>query len=141
MSYGSDIAAISSSKIRCLYDYWTAKRGPHPMPYRRAIDSAELKSLLPELSISEFETTPFRICYRLVGTRVAEIAGFDYTGFYLDEFDFGTGDHEDWMGQYAWIFENRAPIFGRVRVYQAAPDHADPGTGDPPRGRIGDVEW
>ena len=113
MSYGSDIAEISSPKIRRLYDYWTAKRGPHPMPYRRDIDPAELKSLLPELSISAFETDPFRVRYRLVGTRVAEIAGFDYTGFYLDELDFGTGDHEDWAGQYAWIYENQAPVFGR----------------------------
>lgn len=112
MRPGCDIGEISSPKIRRLFDYWTAKRGPHPMPYRRDIDPVELKSLLPELSISEFETDPFRVRYRLVGTRVAEIAGFNYTGFYLDEIDFGAGDHEDWMGQYAWIVENRTPIFG-----------------------------
>ncbi len=95
MGYESDISEISSPNIHRLYDYWTAKRGLHHVPYRRDIDPADLKPLLPELTISEFETDPFRVRYRLVGTRVAEISGLDYTGLYLDQLDFGDGDYED----------------------------------------------
>ena len=95
MGYESDISEISSPNIHRLYVYWTAKRGLHPVPYRRDIDPADLKPLLPELTISEFETDPFRVRYRLVGTRVAEISGLDYTGLYLDQLDFGDGDYED----------------------------------------------
>jgi hypothetical protein len=113
MPGGYDIAEIASPRIHRLYAYWVDRRGERSMPRREDIDPAQLKLLLPDLIISELEPAPLRIRYRLVGTRVAEVTGLDYTGLYLDEVDFGKGDEEDWLAQYVWIFAQRAPIFGK----------------------------
>jgi hypothetical protein len=44
--------------------------------------------LLPYLVIAEIAPEPLRIRHRLVGTRVVEANGSDYTNRYLDECDF-----------------------------------------------------
>ncbi len=63
--------------------------------------------------ISEAEINPFRVRYRLVGTRVAAITGFDFTGRYLDEVLSG-GSSEPWIDYYAAIHRTRAPLLGCV---------------------------
>lgn len=113
MPGGYEIGEVASLRINRLFAYWAEKRGERTMPRRDDIDPAQLKPLLPDLIISELEPAPLRVRYRLVGTRVAEVSGLDYTGLYLDEIDFGKGDEEDWLEQYAWILDNRAPILGK----------------------------
>ena len=41
--------------------------------------------LLPYVLIADFQPDPFRVLYRLVGTKLVESAGRDFTGRFLDE--------------------------------------------------------
>ena len=65
-----------------LYDYWLAQRAGRAVPLRRDIDPVAMPQLLPHLIIAErAEGDDLR--YRLVGTRIVEAHGLDYTGWRL----------------------------------------------------------
>ncbi len=113
MGYGFEIADVRSAKIRRLHAYWQERCNGRRMPRRNEIDPADLKDLLPDLMVGDFETEPFRTHYRLVGTRLVEIHGLDFTGLYLDELDFGEDDEIDWAHLNRLIFERKVPLFGR----------------------------
>ncbi|MBL8710324.1 MAG: PAS domain-containing protein [Rhodospirillaceae bacterium] len=76
--------------IRLLYDYWRSIGGGRA-PERDRVDPASIKNLLPYLMLVEFTADPFRVRYRLTGTRVDEFTGINLTGRYLDEFCSGDG--------------------------------------------------
>lgn len=58
------------------------------MPRRADIDPADIASLLPQIALVDIEHEPFRIRYRVVGTKLVEYVGHDFTGLYLDEVKF-----------------------------------------------------
>jgi hypothetical protein len=76
--------------IRQLYAYWQSLAGG-ATPERQLVDPAALKPLLPYLMLVEFTEPPFRVRYRLTGTKVDELTGLNLTGRYLDEFRYGEG--------------------------------------------------
>jgi hypothetical protein len=119
-----DFGAVSSAKIQDLQQWWHAKRGARPMPDRADVDPMELKTLLPYLLISECLRDPFNVRYRLIGTVVASITGFDITGRDLASL-LPPDPTEDWMGHYARVFETRLPVFGATTVPTI---HGDPFT-------------
>ncbi|HVJ42312.1 MAG TPA: hypothetical protein VM639_12485 [Dongiaceae bacterium] len=61
-----------------------------PPPPRHLLDPAAIVDLLPHVLLAEFETAPFRVRYRLTGTRIDEASGLNLTGTYLDEIDGGA---------------------------------------------------
>jgi hypothetical protein len=71
-------------KIGRLYAHWLglATAG---VPDRSAFDPDEVKDLLPYLMIVELEDEPFRVRFRLTGSKVDEVTGMSITGRYLDE--------------------------------------------------------
>jgi len=71
--------------IQRLHAYWLGLAGG-AVPERPQIDPAAIKELLPYVCIVEFEMNPFRVLYRLTGTKVDEINGFSLVGTYLDQF-------------------------------------------------------
>src|SRR5689334_20514819 len=77
----SDIPA----KIAQLADYWRSLDSG-AAPERHLLDPAAIKPLLPYVLLVEFEDDPFRVRYRLTGTKVDEMTGINITGRYLDEF-------------------------------------------------------
>lgn len=87
-------------KVDRLHRYWqglarpaaTDPTQPRLPPPRHLLDPAALIDLLPYLLLAEFETTPFRIRYRLTGTRIDEASGVNLTGTYLDEIDGGASE-------------------------------------------------
>jgi len=81
----SDPAQIESPLIRELFVYWRSRCRGGTIPRRADIDPTELRSILPNLLLVEFELEPFRVKFRLVGTRIVEVTGFEFTGRYLDE--------------------------------------------------------
>lgn len=98
--------------IRTLHRWWL-ERGAGDIPDRADFDPADLKPLLPNIFLVDVEHAPFRIRYRLVGTRATEVTGFDITGHYLDELlpsDVG----EPWMAHYHTAYRTRRPVFGAV---------------------------
>jgi hypothetical protein len=76
---------IKSRTIRDVFDYWQSKRVGTALPRRADIDPADIAGSLPNLLIADIEHHPFRVKYRLVGTRVVQMTGFEFTGKYLDE--------------------------------------------------------
>ena len=73
---------IGHSSLRQLYDYWLTQRGDRPVPLRRDIDPIAIPRLLPHLIIAE-RAEDGDLRYRLVGTRIVEAHGVDYTGWRL----------------------------------------------------------
>jgi amino-acid N-acetyltransferase len=106
---------LSSSKIAGLTRYWEAKRGRRPMPLWSDIDPAEIKPLLPHLLVTRYERNPFRARFVLVGTWLAQYAGSDFTGRYLDELDFSSELDTDWPAHHVQFVKNAQPTFGICR--------------------------
>ncbi|MCW5773702.1 MAG: PAS domain-containing protein [Rhodospirillaceae bacterium] len=70
--------------LSALWRYWNKKRGTRSMPLRSDIDPGEIPKLLPHIQLMERDPARgFR--YRLSGTAVAQVYGFDPTGKYIDD--------------------------------------------------------
>lgn len=106
---------LTSSKIAGLTRYWEAKRGRRPMPIWSDIDPAEIKPLLPHLLVTRYERNPFRVRFVLVGTWLAQYAGGDFTGRYLDEIDFSSELDTDWPAHHLQFIRDARPTFGVCR--------------------------
>jgi hypothetical protein len=115
MASWTDIGRTTAPMIRQLHDYWLSKRDGAAVPDRARIDPAEIKGLLPNILLSEWSEPPFRIRYRLVGSRVAQVTGFDFTGRYLDEL-LSTDLENRWHDDYREARDHRVPILGAVVV-------------------------
>lgn len=137
-------------RIRALHAYWFGL-GCGVSPDRGLVDLAALKPLLPYIVMSEFEDEPFRIRYRLTGTKVDEVTGFNLAGRYLDEFKDGDeqgpyaqlercyiqcqADGQPQIGQYKWSSRDKLPlriwfgifpltVDGRIRQNIAVEDYS-----------------
>ena len=109
----TDVGQCKSRMVRQLNDWWIANPESGGLPDRRSFDPAQFKALMPNLLIVEIEPDPFRVRYRLVGTRVAQFTGFDFTGKYLDEL-IAAGSASEWQNQYQAACANRRPVFGAI---------------------------
>jgi hypothetical protein len=110
-----EIDQTTSDKIRQMHAWWLVKRGQRPLPDRLDVDPAELKALLPYILICDCGLDPFRVRYRLIGTRVVEVSGFNFVGRYLDELTPPDGD-EPWAEHYRVAYDSRMPVYGATTV-------------------------
>lgn len=110
---------LTSSRIPRLLAYWKEKCGGRLMPGRDDIDPGEIRDLLPNIVLVDIEI-PFRVRYRLVGTRVADFNRIDFTGRYLDELRWDG--HGRYSRAYQYTCEHRVPIFG-IDSWPLARDH------------------
>lgn len=92
-----------------LHEYWLSRRGGRAMPRRADIDPADIRHLLPAIALVDIEPQPFRVRYRLVGTRLVQDMGHDFTGFYLDELRFDKPD--ELLALYRRAAAEKAPAF------------------------------
>jgi hypothetical protein len=124
MAVPQDHADIPS--IQRLHAYWASLAGG-AAPERALLDPAAIKELLPYLCIVEFETDPFRVHYRLSGTRVDEINGFSLVGTYLDHL--GTAESKGAVAHlaasYRQCWETAKPCFSAYRWPRRAGGHLD----------------
>jgi hypothetical protein len=72
-------------KVRRLAEYWLSLGGG-AAPERSLLEPGALIEILPFVLVVELEDLPFRVRYRLTGTKVDEMTGMNITGRYLDEF-------------------------------------------------------
>lgn len=115
MPVWTDAAKCRSTMVLALNDWWRSKGGPEVVPDRSAVDPVELKALLPHILIAEAEHDPFRIRYRLQGTKVTEVTGIDITGRYLDEL-LSIEPDQPWLEHYLTVYRSRRPLFGSTTV-------------------------
>ena len=92
-----------------LHEYWLGRRRGRAMPCRADIDPADLALLLPHIALVDIEHDPFRVRYRVVGTKMVEYVGHDFTGLYLDELKFSKPD--ELLALYRRATEERVPTF------------------------------
>jgi hypothetical protein len=107
-----DVSEVTSPRIRRLHAYWQRQRDERNgrLPKRGDIAPEEIKDLLPNIMIVDVEHDPLRFRYRLVGTRVVEYNGFEFTGRYLGEI--GWPEEQDLIASYAAVVHGRQPFFG-----------------------------
>lgn len=109
MASSFDVAIVRSERIHRLNDYWQAK-AKGGVPSRSDVDPVDVRELLPNLMMIDMVGDPARFRYRLVGTRVVQYTGFDFTGRCLDEMVF---QGRDFMEQcYRRLVAEKRPIFG-----------------------------
>ena len=77
-------AAMSSPLLRELRDYWLSLAAGRAIPAREDLDPLDIPRLLPNLMLVDVFDDPQRFRFRLVGTRVTELAKRDSTGRWLD---------------------------------------------------------
>jgi hypothetical protein len=109
----TDPELTKSTLVRTLYEWWSANGGAVGIPDRSAFDLIEHRLLMPNAMISDVELEPFRIRYRLVGTRVVSNLGLDFTGRYLDEL-IGADFKVPWMDFYRQAYAERRPVMGAL---------------------------
>ncbi len=108
-AYSHDPSIVQSQRIHQLYTYWREKAG-RGVPARAEFDPVDVRELLPNLMMLDALGDPTRFRYRLVGTRVVQYTGFDFTGRYLDEMVF---QGRDFMEEcYRQVMTERRPVFG-----------------------------
>jgi hypothetical protein len=104
-----EIAEATSAPLREFAAYWRSKTSSARLPRPAAIDPMEIPHLLPCVVIAQIEPAPFRVRYRLVGTRLVEAHGGDYTGRYLDECGFLI--EKELTACYRRVVAERRPLF------------------------------
>lgn len=100
---------IASPALKEFAAYWRGKTSGDRPPHPGAIDPTEIPGLLPFVVIAQLESAPLRVRYRLVGTRVVEAHGADYTNRYLDECGFLI--EAELMECYRRLVSQSAPVF------------------------------
>lgn len=115
MPVWSDPSHSRSELVRLLHAWWDAARGVEDVPDRSDLRPDEMKRLLPFMFICDAEHDPFRVRYRLVGTRAVEVAGFDITGRYLDDLLSAEAD-QSWIEHYRYVYVSRRPLLGAMAV-------------------------
>lgn len=112
MIEATSVASLNSPSLIRLDEYWHQQRADRDMPRRADIDPISLKPILPKILLARIEYTPVRVLYTVVGTQCVATAGFDYTGYYLDELDMSSEIDTHWPSLYQRILDERRPIFG-----------------------------
>jgi hypothetical protein len=119
----TDLDRTTSNMVKALHAWWHAAHGPSGgIPDRKDVDPIALKALLPNILIAEAEHAPFRIRYRLVGTKSTAVTGFDITGRYLDELLSAEAD-TPWLEYYHRVYQSRAPLLGSTTVPTTSGGH------------------
>jgi hypothetical protein len=104
---------VADPRVRDAYQYWLRIRGHKPMPSRSDIDPIDLKFCLGWTCLVEVIHEPSRrFRYRLDGSQLASLTGWDLTGRYLDAIP--DEAYRDFVGMiYNRVVDNKAPVFIR----------------------------
>ena len=96
-------------ELREILNYWDGKRGGRELPSRADIDPLELRRHLGNVILIDVEHAPFRLRYRLIGTRITALMGRDSTGKYYDEI-YDPSLLSSIYRSFEWILEHRKPL-------------------------------
>jgi hypothetical protein len=105
------LSEICSELIQQFHRHWLQICRNGRLPNRADIDPSNFKRILPNVILANIEREPFRVRYRLCGTRVTEFCG-NLTGRYLDEI--GTSNlwsTAAYLHQYQIAATEARPVF------------------------------
>ncbi|WP_374652687.1 PAS domain-containing protein [Dongia sp.] len=104
---------VTSPLVRRFHQIWDAKRDGRAMPSWQDIDPAEMRSILPNIIVTSIEQSPFRVFYRLVGTKAASFR-HELTGRYLDQVtEFPEDVRAELAEEYQLVCSERRPTYSR----------------------------
>src|SRR5262249_44666669 len=101
---------VKSPLILEMLAYWRSKAVGERLPRPAAIDPTEIPRLIASIVICELETDPFRVRFRLAGTKQVHILGNELTGRSVDEMNWGEGPFVHRI--FARARDTAAPVFG-----------------------------
>ena len=104
------VQRVRSPLIREMLEYWQSKCADGRLPRPGDIDPTEIPRLIASVVICDLEDSPFRVRYRLAGTRQVYILGHELTGRYVDELDWQEGPFVHRIFRRAR--DTAAPVFG-----------------------------
>ena len=107
---GAPTAAVRAHEE--LFAYWSRLRAGPALPGRRRLDPAEIKRLLPTVSLVEVirgEGLDFRM--RLAGTGLYNVYGREITGRRIGEI-YAGGAADYWRDELGKVVEARRPCVG-----------------------------
>ena len=106
---------ISSEILMEIRDYWVDLKQNRLMPLKQEFNPAAIVRHLPYVVLVDVFQDPLQFRYRLLGTKITELAGRNVTGKWLDEELYG--DRTDDM---LWMFRSCAsskrPVAVREQV-------------------------
>ncbi|MEZ5832318.1 MAG: PAS domain-containing protein [Dongiaceae bacterium] len=97
-------------KAVALYQYWNARRGVHSMPSRADIDPLEMRQWLPRITLVDVASDSKTFTYRLVGTQIVDLLGFNPIGQSIESAWPEEGAAMLLTG-YREAVQTRAPVF------------------------------
>lgn len=115
MTENWDLPADLPRELETLLTYWNEKRSERAMPLRSEIDPLDFPKLLRGICLLELETEvgQFRRAkFRLAGTDLYQMIGFEVTGKYVDEIVSGPM-YDSIEKQFEWVIESRSPVYRR----------------------------
>jgi hypothetical protein len=104
------VESVSSPLILSMLAYWQSKVVDGRLPQPADIDPTEIPRLIASMVICDLEDSPFRVRYRLAGTRQVHILGSELTGRYVDEMNWEEGPFVHRI--FARARDTAAPVFG-----------------------------
>jgi len=111
------VSSLPHDSLVRLFRYWARRRGDRLAPARAEIDPVDMpRGILPDLLLTEIVAGEGRQRYRfrVVGSRVVELAGRDPSWKFLDEtLPQAFGYRTYIVGLYDTLTEVRQPIYSR----------------------------
>jgi hypothetical protein len=104
------VAQVRSPLVLEMLAYWRSKAAAGRLPRPADIDPTEIPKLIASMVICELEANPFRVKYRLAGTKQVHILGNELTGRYVDEMNWPEGPFVHRI--FAHARDTAAPVFG-----------------------------
>ncbi len=118
--------AVWHPKLQRFYQYWRQIHPSQGLPGRRHFDPLAIPDLLPGIWLLDVQREPFRIRYRLVGTRVVDAIGREVTGMWVDEAHPHLATDLSYFGRYRTVAETKIPSRRRGRAKAWMPqDHRE----------------
>ncbi len=101
---------FSSPELQGLLTYWNDLRGSRQCPLHRSVDPFELKPLLGFLNWIEPLNGGENFRYRIYGSRIADLAGFEMTGKRITDMPIPQYGVDLLMAGHRAILRRREPL-------------------------------
>lgn len=110
-----DVTQFKTAVVRQVYEYWLGKCVRGRLPSRADLRPEEMRIFLPYVYLVDVAREPLAFRFRLVGTKITEWAGKEYTGQPVDEVGYG-GHWRRVFDLYAGVVASRRP---RLDIWDA----------------------
>jgi hypothetical protein len=105
---------LKSGPVKRFDVYWRSKWRGGVLPRRQDIDPSEILDILPHFILADIEAQPFRVRFRLCGTRVS-LLDEELTGHYLDDLQNTCAeDKVQIQAMYERVCGERRPLYLRA---------------------------